>query len=323
MATRGSGRPKTAVTAKGPGRFAVARRLVQVTMLVLFCLPTLAVGWGLFGAFSGTEAEVSTPAQGLFYGSLSSSSVAGVTLLDPLAALEMIAAARAFDLRWLLGALPVVLIYGLVRGRAFCGWVCPVNLLGEGVDWLREKLGIPDDGRPLPRRAKVVVAAGTVALSALAAFPLFQAVSPIGVVNKGLAFGGFAGAITLVAVLLCDLLWKRRAWCRSLCPLGGLYQVLGRAGQVNVAISADDCIHCGRCQRVCLVDPSILQPVLSGQELWVKAGDCMACGACIDACPSQALRFQLGRKGGESCSALEVSEEALVNTVTMTVSNRT
>ena len=33
-------------------------------------------------------------------------------------------------------------MYGIVRGRAFCGWVCPVNLLLEGVDWLREVLTI-------------------------------------------------------------------------------------------------------------------------------------------------------------------------------------
>lgn len=323
MAAGGSGRPKTAAAAKGPGRITVARRLVQVAALALFCLPVLAAGWGLFGAFSGTETEVATPAQGPFYGSLASSSVAGVTLLDPLAVLEMAAAAKSFDPLWLVGALPVVLVYGLVRGRAFCGWVCPVNLLGEGADWLRGKLGLPDGGRPLPRRAKIAMAAATVVLSALAAFPLFQAVSPIGAVNKGLAFGGFAGALTLVAVLTCDLLWKRRAWCRSLCPLGGLYQVLGRAGQLNVAISPSECTHCGRCQKACLADPSILQPALSGQQLQVKAGDCMACGACIDACPSRALRFQLGRRGKGPCSAAEPFGESSAETVTMTVSNRT
>ena len=83
---------------------------MQVAALALFCLPVLAAGWGLFGAFSGTETEVATPAQGPFYGSLASSSVAGVTLLDPLAVLEMAAAVKSFDPLWLVGALPVVLV---------------------------------------------------------------------------------------------------------------------------------------------------------------------------------------------------------------------
>ena len=306
------------------GKITVVRRVVQGCMLVLFCLPPMLAGWGLAGLFVGGDGEVATPAEGVFFGSLSSSSVAGVPLFDPLGALEVTVASRSLlAASALTGALLVVVVYGLVRGRAFCGWVCPVNLLGEGADWLRGKLGLPDGGRPLPRRAKIAMAAATVVLSALAAFPLFQAVSPIGAVNKGLAFGGFAGALTLVAVLTCDFLWKRRAWCRSLCPLGGLYQVLGRAGQLNVAISPSECTHCGRCQKACLADPSILQPALSGQQLQVKAGDCMACGACIDACPSRALRFQLGRRGKGPCSAAEPFGESSAETVTMTVSNRT
>ena len=320
MGRRKDERAKGASARKGPGPITAVRHLVQAAALALFCLPVLAAGWGLFGAFSGTEAEVATPAEGLFYGSLSSSSVAGVTLLDPLAAMEMAAATKGFDPLWLLGAVPVVLVYGLVRARAFCGWVCPVNLLGEGADWLRGKLGLPDGGEPLPRRAKVAVAAAMVALSALLAFPLFQAVSPIGAVNKGLAFGGFAGALTLAAVLLADLLWKRRVWCRSLCPLGGLYQVLGRAGQLNVAISHEDCTGCGLCERACLADPSILEPALAGEQLQVSAGDCMACGACVDVCPSRALRFQWGRRRQKACSPVEAQgNSADGETVTMTV----
>nr|WP_281653972.1 4Fe-4S binding protein [Eggerthella sinensis] len=29
----------------------------------------------------------------------------------------------------------------------------------------------------------------------------------------------------------------------------------------------------------------------------MRAGDCMACGSCIDACPTRALSFTLGRVG--------------------------
>lgn len=277
------------------GKVTIIRRVVQLAMLVLFCLPPLLAGWGVFGLFAGGDEQMPTPADGVFFGSLSSSSVGGVTLFDPLAALEVFAASHSLELTALAGALLVLVVYGVIRGRAFCGWVCPVNLLGEGADWLRCKLGITVPERTVPRRTKMLVALVVVVLSALVGFPVFEAVSPIGAVNKGLVFGGIAGAGTLLAVLTAELFFSRRIWCRSLCPLGGVYQAVGRAGQVNVAIDHKACIHCDQCKAVCLADPVILEPAVDGDEPLVRAGDCMACGACVDACPTKALRFQLGR----------------------------
>ena len=265
------------------GKITVVRRVVQGCMLVLFCLPPLLAGWGLAGLFAGGDGEVTTPAEGVFFGSLSSSSVAGVPLFDPLGAVEAMAASRGLlAASALTGALLIVVVYGLVRGRAFCGWVCPVNLVGEGVDAARRRLGIEVPERTVPRRAKIGVAAAVVLLSALVGF--------------------------LLAIIIAELLVSRRLWCRALCPLGGTFQVLGRAGQVNVAIDHDACIHCDKCTHVCLADPEILAPALVGEDTIVRAGDCMACGACVDVCPTSALRFRFGRprrsqKGTESGSA--------------------
>ncbi len=264
-------------------------------MAVLFCLPLLVAGWGLAGSFASTDVAAPTPAEGVFYGSLSSSSVLGVTILDPLAATEVIAAAKTVSAGLLVGVLPVLVVYGLVRGRAFCGWVCPVNLLLEGLDWLRRKLGLQVAEQTVPRRAKIGIAAGVVVLSALLSFPVFQAFSPIGAVNRGILFGAFSGLGVLAAIAVLELFWSRRVWCRALCPLGGVYEALGRIGQVNVAIDHDACIHCGKCEAACLADPEILQPALAGEDRIVRAGDCMACGACIDACPTDALAMSLGR----------------------------
>lgn len=74
---------------------------------------------GLAGLFAGGDGEVATPAAGVFFGSLSSSSVAGVPLFDPLGALEVMAASRGLlAASALTGALLIVVVYGLVRGRA-------------------------------------------------------------------------------------------------------------------------------------------------------------------------------------------------------------
>ena len=278
-------------------RWTWVRHAVQVLALALFAAPVLAAGWSLLGLSVGGEEPAATPAQLPFFGSLSSSSVAGVNVLDPFGMLQVAAASKTFEVDWLLAALPVLIVYGLIRGRAFCGWVCPVNLLMEIVDAVRRKLRIEVREMPVPRHAKLWIALAVLALSALTSVPVFEAFSPISAINKGILFGTVTGLWVLVAIVAVELFWGHRVWCRSLCPLGGFYEALGRVGQVNVKLDREACIHCDACKRSCLSDPAILDPVLTERDVIVRAGDCMTCGSCIDACPTRALSFTLGRVG--------------------------
>lgn len=278
-------------------RWAWVRHAVQVLALALFAAPVLVAGWSLLGLSAGGEEPAATPAQLPFFGSLSSSSVAGVNVLDPFGMLQVAAASKTFEVDWLLAALPVLVVYGLIRGRAFCGWVCPVNLLLEIVDGVRRKLGIEVREMPVPRHAKLGIALAVLALSALTSVPVFEVFSPISAINKGILFGAVTGLWVLAAIVAVELFWGHRVWCRSLCPLGGFYEALGRVGQVNVKLDREACIHCDACKRSCLSDPAILDPVLTERDVIVRAGDCMACGSCIDACPTRALSFTLGRVG--------------------------
>ena len=278
-------------------RLRIARRIVQVLALVIFAVPTLVAGFGLFGMWPlASELQVETPAQEVFFGTLSSSSVFGVTLLDPFAVLQIMAASKTFCLAWLIGAIPVLLVYGLIRGRAFCGWVCPVNFLLEGIDFLRKKIGLKVPEMPVPRHAKCYVALGVLVLSAVLSFPVFEAISPISFINKGIVLGSVVGLAMLITIVLAELFLGHRIWCRSLCPLGGVYEVLGKVGLVNIKIDHNACIACNKCKQACLCDPAILDAPVSGETNAVCAGDCMLCGKCIEHCPTNALSVGVGRK---------------------------
>lgn len=275
--------------------FTIVRHVVQVCILLLFLVPVLVAGWGLFGGTVGGDNQMATPSGFPFYGSLSSSSLFGIELLDPFAVLQVIVAGKAFDVGWLIGALPLLIVYGLIRGRVFCGWVCPVNLVLEIVDWLREKLHVKVEERVLPRHVKVYVAAGVLVLSLVLSIPVFEALSPISFINKGLIFGSLTGGITLLAILLVELFWGHRVWCRSICPLGGFYEIVGKVGMVNVHIDHEACIGCNKCKKACLCDPEILDAAVAGEDSIVRPGDCMLCGKCVEACPTAALSIKPGR----------------------------
>ena len=275
------------------------RHAVQVLMLCAYAFPLLAVGWGLAGAYVGTGGEFAAevvPSDMFFWGSLSSSQLFGINLLDPYAALQAIAASKqvASAMLW---ALPILILFAIVRGRAFCGWVCPVNLLLEAVDWLRDKLGLKVYEMPIPRIAKVVVAAAVLVLSAATSIPLYESVNPIGALNRAILFGSTLGVWTLVAIVVAELFFGHRVWCRSVCPLGGFYQVLGTVGLVNVRINHASCIGCDKCKHACICDPGILDDAVAGTSAHVASGDCMLCGQCIDVCPTKALGVGLGAPG--------------------------
>ena len=273
----------------GIGALTVARRIVQIAVAILFCVPLLIVGFGLFGSVSGTEQLDTTASMLPFFGSLSSSTIGGVVLMDPFALLETVAASKDFAVGWLIAALPVLIVYGVIRGRAFCGWVCPVNLLLEFIDWLRGKLNIKVADHALPRHTKLWVALGVLVLSALTGTLVFEAFSPISAINKGILFGSLTGIIVLAAIIIIELFWARRVWCRALCPLGGFYEALGEVGLVSVKMDARACTHCNACRHACICDPEILDGVLDKGASHVSAGDCMLCGKCVEACPAHAL----------------------------------
>ena len=77
------------------------RRAVQILVAALFVASPLAAGRALFGAARGSEAPTGVPADLPFWGTLSSSQVGPVTLLDPFAAVQAMAASLSFDPAWL------------------------------------------------------------------------------------------------------------------------------------------------------------------------------------------------------------------------------
>lgn len=255
-------------------KWTIARRMIQFLVIALFCSPLF------FVAVEGDN---------FFFGSLSSSTIAGIVLSDPFAALQVMMASKKIHLAYMSGALIILTFYLIVRGRTFCSWVCPVNTLLEFTEKLRRFIKVSD--RTYNRHTKKYLSLAVLFLSLLVGVPVFELFSPIGFTVRNVLFSFGIGIWIIAAIVIFELLISKRGWCRYFCPLGGFYQSFGKAGIFNVKFDHGACVGCDKCRSVCFADPVILEPGIFRESKFVVSGDCSLCGACVDHCPFDALKI--------------------------------
>ena len=218
-----------------------------------------------------------------------------VPLNDPYIALQSWLALGRLTSTTLLGSGLILGFYWLVGGRAYCSWVCPINIVTDIAHWGRELLHLPPGWRP-QRALRLWLLAMTLVVSALTGGIAWELVNPVTMVQRALVFGlGLSWAI-VAAVFLFDLLISRRGWCGHLCPVGAFYGLIGRHSAVRVAAhSREACTDCGDCFDVC-PEPQVITPALRGTgsaTRLVVSGDCTNCGRCIDVCADDVFKFTL------------------------------
>ena len=226
-------------------------------------------------------------------GTLWSMRLGGVEWSDPLAAAEMFAASRTIHLPMLMSILlPVVLT--LLLGKVFCSWLCPANLLLELTGTLRRLLRlaeIPPAEVRFSRNNKYILLAIGLLAAGIVGLPMFALVYPPAVLSRlahawvfGTALTGMLVLIGVIAVF--ELFVSPRWWCRTMCPGGALYGLIGWPRLLRVKLHAESCTGCGECEPAC--EPG-LNPVAESRGI-----ECDNCGACVRRCPERALSFTIG-----------------------------
>lgn len=212
-----------------------------------------------------------------FVGSYNATELFGwIPFADPLAAMEIYLASNLFNPSLVIGALMLIAIC-LVLGPVFCGWLCPLGLVFDLCT--RKKTRAP------ARIARYLVFGFALGFSLAFGIPLFQSLSPINFMSWLFVYAHALQAAWIMLVFLSVIvvldLFFPRLWCRVLCPLGGLYAMVGQKAPFGVM--GDQKVSCQKncvaCQQAC---PMGIQK---------EQMECIRCGACVDACPQERLHL--------------------------------
>ena len=257
------------------------RHSVQVLFVVLFLSP-------IFG-FK------------FYYGTLISASIFGLTLTDPFSAIEFFFANFRMPLSLIISALIITVFFIIIGGRVFCGWVCPVYLVTEIAEGLRNRMNFlkHEFSRSiLNLNLKYFILGLSLILCLITRVPVFELISPPGVLTRNLVFGIGNGISIIVAIVLFEVIISRRGWCRSLCPIGGFYSFVGKLSPVKINIVSEKCNLCRKCQKVCIVPEILTAPINFNDNRVMQgviSGECTYCLNCIDVCPEQAMLLRPAR----------------------------
>lgn len=204
-----------------------------------------------------------------------------------------------------------VMLFTVVFGRIFCGWLCPQTIFMESVFrkvefWIegdrnkQMKLDRQDwDAEKLRKRLLkwFVFAVLSVVITNFMFMYIAGYEKVFGIIARGPVEDPlkFLGMIAFAGTFYFVFAWLREQVCTLVCPYGRLQGVLIDKNTINVyydfrrgenrskwrnqedrkAVGKGDCIDCQQCVVVC---PTGID-IRNGQQL-----ECVNCTACIDAC---------------------------------------
>ncbi len=257
-------------------RYLLLRRLTQITIFVLY-FGANAYGWKMLTGTFGSA---------VLFGI--------IPLADPYTTLQVLLSGFVVGADVLLGATIITFFYFIVGGRAFCSWVCPINMVTDLANWLRRKLNLDKEEvnyKFLKRKTRYWIMVLGLIVSAIVGVSAFELLSPITIMQRGIIFGFGAGGSIILAIFLFDLFGVKNGWCGHLCPLGASYSLIGRKSLVRVEHNHEACIGDMQCKVVC-PENHVLKKI-NKKSFMVTDGECTNCGRCIDVCEHDALKFSI------------------------------
>lgn len=265
---------------------------------------------------------------GINMGTLSGFGWEQISVLCPLGAFTTMLSTKTFVPRAVISIVIMALLVFLV-GRAFCAYVCPVNVIEALKNFFRS----PKKRKQLEKekhesiiavahadlscghncascgsscaekRAKFDgrhgVLAGALLSSAVFGFPVFCLICPVGLTFAAVlliwrlfAFGDTTFAIVFVFGMLIIELFVLRKWCIRFCPLAALMNLVSRFSKTTKpVIDNEKCLETTT-GKPCSRCAMACEHGINLRHLAAgehDLADCTRCRACVDVCPTKAI----------------------------------
>lgn len=234
-------------------------------------------------------------------GSLSGSRLIGFYLMDPYNALQLLAISSKtgyiihLTMNFWIGFITIVLFYFIMGGRTYCSWLCPYHFLAEMGEklhnYLVEKKKIKE--HTYNQSLRYVFWIGFIILAFLTKNLVFENLNPVGILSRAMIYGPGLILFWILGLILFEIIYSKRFWCRYVCPLGATMGMIGSFAPVTIKFDHDKCGYCMDCQDVCLVPHELwfVQRGKATQKIHYTGSDCTRCGLCVDTCGGKALTF--------------------------------
>ena len=253
-------------------RFLITRRILQLTILLLFIIAHYIDLNILTGNYSSAKILDKVP------------------LADPFAVMQMLFSGYLLKMDALWGALIILVFYMLAGGRVFCSWVCPYNMISDGILYLRRKLSFLNETNiRFSKRIRLYALVISLLMSTILGFAAFEMVNPISSFYRAMIFGVTASFVGVAVLVLFDMAIMKNGWCGHLCPIGAFYSLIGKWGVLKVYHDVRKCTSCNDCFKVCH-EVQVLD-IIGKEDGHILSDDCTKCGRCIEVCREDALIF--------------------------------
>lgn len=176
-----------------------------------------------------------------------------------------------------LGIFVLGIIGSIFAGRFYCGWLCQMHTLFKPINLLYRKLKIKRFKTPKFLQNNIV----------RIFFVLIFIVTMILTKTLNLKVNILL-FITLFSVVTV-LIFEEEFWHRSICPFGTILSITSKKSLLSITINEDNCISCGKCQKVCPTSSII---TLESKKRRNNKSECLVCGKCIDVCPVSVISYK-------------------------------
>lgn len=162
-------------------------------------------------------------------------------------------------------------------GRFYCGWVCPINTMIDGVNTFNKKHKY--------KRKKVPI---------WLAKPIVRYVSLfifVGIMVFTVTSGQKIPILAILVVLgtALSIIFIPAFWHRYLCPYGVLLSLTGTLARYYWQINNNSCTKCGICKKVCHAEAINMENKKDYPTFDKKY--CLQCLECVKVCPKSAINI--------------------------------